>query len=147
MERVGRPPQNVQEHEGRFASINGIWKDITYAEERSAADRRHEEAISCWEGVGTDVSGLLEVVGKSQEDKKRDGLLDWLSTLDPSEAYNAARQKHTKGTSDWLIKDSEAFNAWEKSESSLLWLNGKRMYECRYSWLSTLRLTTRSWLW
>lgn len=34
-------------------------------------------------------------------------LLKWLCDLDPSTEYNAARDKHKSGTSDWLVEESE----------------------------------------
>lgn len=119
--------ENIRIQEARFASINTTWMNITYAEERSVAERRHRASIGRWQTIGSDVSSLLEVVRDAQEETKREGLLDWLCTLDPSEAYNAARDKHMGGTSDWLIRDSKKFKAWENSARSLLWLNGKRM--------------------
>lgn len=123
--------ENIQEQEQRFALINITWKDTTYAQERSAAEKRHLEAIGCWQNIGTDISTLLEVVRGVQSREERKELLDWLCTVDPSEAYNAARDRHTNGTSDWLVRDSnKTFKTWEKSTRSLLWLNGKRKSGC-----------------
>lgn len=138
---------NIRNQEEKFASINTTWMDITYAEERSAADKRHRASISRWQTIGSDVSSLLEVVRDTQAESKREGLLDWLCSLDPSEAYNAARDKHMGGTSNWLIRDNKEFKAWEHSARSLLWLNGKRMSGCHCSRHATLQLTTCSWLW
>lgn len=115
----------VREQEVNFAAVNATWRDSTYAEECSAADKRHEEVISQWQHIGTDVSGLLEAVRSAQKEKKRQELVQWLCTVDPSEAYNAARNKHIEGTSDWLVKQSEEYEAWENDPSSLLWLHGK----------------------
>lgn len=140
--------RKVKDQESIFVSINATWKDITYAEERLAADTRHAEALRRWQNIGSDVSSLLEIVRNTQEEKKRDGFLDWLCTLDPSEAYNSARDKHTTGTSDWLIRDSEEQKAWETSPSSLLWLSGKRTSHFFFLWcLPVLLLTAHSWLW
>lgn len=122
--------EKIREQEDRFASVNAIWMDITYAEERSAAHKRHLEAMRCWQTVGTDTSSLLEVVRDAQAEKKREGLLDWLCTVDPSEAYNAARDKHMRGTSGWLVEDSKEFQGWKQSAGSVLWLNGKRASVC-----------------
>lgn len=137
---------SIREKREKLVSINEIWKDTTYEDERSAADRRHEEAINCWQTLGTDVSRLVEVVRDSQLEKERQDLLDWLCTIDPSVAYNAARDKHTSGTSDWLIRDKH-FKAWEKSASSLLWLNGKgptRSY-CMCLAIAPLTSCSRQW--
>lgn len=125
--------EKIREQEGRFASVNAIWMDITYAEERSAADKRHLEAMHCWQTVGTDTSSLLEVVRKVQAEKEREGLLDWLCTVDPSEAYNAARGKHMRGTSGWLVEESKEFLDWKQSAGSVLWLNGKGASVCHCS--------------
>lgn len=125
--------EKIREQESRFASVNAIWMDITYAEERSAADKRHLEAMRCWQTVGSDTSDLLEVVRKAQAEKKRKGLLDWLCTVDPSEVYNAARDKHMRGTSGWLVEESQECLDWKQSAGSVLWLNGKRASVCHCS--------------
>lgn len=122
--------EKVREQEGRFSSINTVWMDITYAEERSAADKRHLEAMTCWQTIGTDTSSLLKVVRDAQMESEREGLLSWLCTVNPSEAYNAARDKHMRGTSGWLVEESKEFRDWKKSAGSVLWLNGKRESVC-----------------
>lgn len=115
----------IRDQEAIFAAVNDTWRDSTYAEECSAADKRHQEVICQWQQIGTDVSGLLEAVRSAQREEKRQELVKWLCTVDPSEAYNAARNKHIEGTSDWLVKQSEEYEAWETNPSSLLWLHGK----------------------
>lgn len=115
----------IRDQEATFATINSTWRDSTFADECSAAERRHEEAMCQWQCVGKDVSGLLDAIRKARKEKKRSKLLQWLCSVDPSEAYNAARDKHIGGTSDWLLKESEEYENWEKTPSSLLWLRGK----------------------
>lgn len=117
----------IQERESIFSGVNSIWQDATLAQEWSAEEVRHQEATRQWQRIGTDVSSLTDAVRTALEEKKRGGLLDWLCTLDPSKAYNAARKRYQVGTSDWLIRDREEFKTWETSASSLLWLHGKGM--------------------
>ncbi|KAI3317226.1 ankyrin repeat-containing domain protein [Xylariaceae sp. AK1471] len=115
----------VKNKESAFAGVSDSWRDMKYDEECLAADERHQEAMRRWQTIGTDISGLREAVLDAQEEKQRSGLLNWLCTVDHSEMYNAARDKHESGTCDWLIRDSKEFKTWEGSPSSLLWLYGK----------------------
>lgn len=115
----------IQEQERRFAAVEALWRDLKYDEESSAAERRHQETLHQWSGIGADLSGLRSAVESAQAEKSRWYLLNWLCDVDPSEMYNAARDKHGAGTGDWLTKESEEFKAWETSSSSLLWLHGK----------------------
>ncbi|CZT12383.1 uncharacterized protein RAG0_16224 [Rhynchosporium agropyri] len=69
-----------------------------------------------------------KAVELSQRDNSRSELLSWLSSVDPSQKYNDARDKHDsagEGTGDWLILDNEDFNRWKKASNSLMWLNGE----------------------
>ncbi len=109
-----------------FSAIRGIWRDMKYDEECSAAATRHQEAIGHWQAIGASVLGLQDAVLEAQEEKNQGEFLDWLCKVDPSEMYNSARDKHESGTCDWLVKDREEFKTWERSPSSLLWLHGKR---------------------
>jgi hypothetical protein len=57
--------------------------------------------------------------------KERDELFSWFCDIDPSSIYNTARERHESGTNEWLVKESEEFKTWERSDRSLLWLHGK----------------------
>ncbi|RCI12325.1 hypothetical protein L249_0689 [Ophiocordyceps polyrhachis-furcata BCC 54312] len=84
--------------------------------------------VEAEKGIGQlvdEVSTLRQAVEEARADKKRTGLLTWLSNIDPSGMFNAARNKHNRGTNEWLVKENEAFRAWITSPASLLWLHGK----------------------
>ncbi|KAL7960365.1 hypothetical protein V8C34DRAFT_276955 [Trichoderma compactum] len=115
----------IQEQERQFAAVENLWRDMKYDEESSAAERRHQETLHHWGKIGTDLSGLRSAVERAQDESSRRYLLRWLCDVDPSEMYNAARDKHKAGTGDWLTKESEELKAWEASPASLLWLHGK----------------------
>ncbi|KAI0903459.1 ankyrin repeat-containing domain protein [Ustulina deusta] len=115
----------IRDKELGFSAIRGIWRDMKYDEECSAAATRHQEAIGHWQAIGASVLGLQDAVLEAQEEKNQGEFLDWLCKVDPSEMYNSARDKHESGTCDWLVKDREEFKTWERSPSSLLWLHGK----------------------
>ncbi|KAK4085199.1 uncharacterized protein Triagg1_189 [Trichoderma aggressivum f. europaeum] len=115
----------IQEQERQFAAVENLWRDMKYDEESSAAERRHQETLHHWGKIGTDLSSLRSAVERAQDESSRRHVLRWLCDVDPSEMYNAARDKHKAGTGDWLTKESEEFKAWEASPASLLWLHGK----------------------
>ncbi|KAI8188598.1 hypothetical protein K4K48_006468 [Colletotrichum sp. SAR 10_66] len=117
--------EKIKEQERVFSAVLNGCRDVRYDEECYAAKQRHEQVISCWQAIGTDVSGLLSAVREAQREKKRTELLQWLCAVDTSSLYNDARDKHQTGTCSWLVEDSKYFKKWMKSPKSLLWLNGK----------------------
>ncbi|KAL7931996.1 ankyrin repeat-containing domain protein [Trichoderma chlorosporum] len=114
----------VQEQERQFVAIEQLWRDSKYDEESLAAERRHQYTMHQWSDIGLDLLGLRTAIESAQAEGERWLLLDWLCSVDPSEMYNAARDKHKAGTGDWLVKESRQFGKWETSPSSLLWLHG-----------------------
>ncbi|RDA91555.1 hypothetical protein CP533_4340 [Ophiocordyceps camponoti-saundersi (nom. inval.)] len=84
--------------------------------------------VEAEKGIGRlvdEVSMLRRAVEDAREDEKRAGLLKWLCSVDPSGMFNAARNRHNKGTNEWLLRESEEFRAWKTTPASLLWLHGK----------------------
>lgn len=116
---------HVHDQERNFAAVEALWRDLKYDEECLAAERRHQESLQQWSEIGTDLSSLRSAVERAQAEKSRCELLHWLCDVDPSEMYNAARDKHGAGTGEWLTRESKQFRAWEESPASLLWLHGK----------------------
>ncbi|GAP92625.1 putative ankyrin repeat protein [Rosellinia necatrix] len=116
---------DIRAKEREFRSVSDSWRDAKYDEECLAAENRHKEALRHWQAIGSGVSGLQEAVCDAQEEKKRDGFLDWLCEVDPSEIYNSARDSCEDGTGHWLLQDSKEFRTWESAPQSVLWLHGK----------------------
>ncbi|KAF3797085.1 hypothetical protein GCG54_00009054 [Colletotrichum gloeosporioides] len=117
--------EKTKEQERVFSAVLDRCRDVRYEEECFTAKRRHEQLVSCWQNIGTDVSGLLSAVREAQREGKRMELLQWLCAVDTSALYNAARDKHQAGTCSWLLEDSKDFKTWMESPKSLLWLSGK----------------------
>ncbi|KAK3317580.1 ankyrin repeat-containing domain protein [Cercophora scortea] len=115
---------DIKERERVFSNIVDVWRDTVYNDEFAAAESRHQEIMSHWRSVGTDVSGLRKAIEEAQMEEKRLGLLSWLCDVDPSENHNAALDRHEGGTSVWLVEDSEEFEVWKQAPGSLLWLHG-----------------------
>ncbi|EQB58404.1 hypothetical protein CGLO_01352 [Colletotrichum gloeosporioides Cg-14] len=115
----------IKAQEKAFSDVLTGWRDIRYDKECSAAEQRHEQVMSCWQSIGTDLSAFAQAVKDTKQDKDRNALLQWLCAVDHSALYNTARDKHQTGTCGWLIEDSKKFRTWMKSPKSLLWLNGK----------------------
>ncbi|KAL7809038.1 ankyrin repeat-containing domain protein [Trichoderma gracile] len=115
----------VIDSERKFAAVEALWRDLKYDEECSATERRYQESLRQWNEMRTDLSSLHRAVEHARTDNARRKLLTWLCDVDPSEMYNAARDKHAADTGEWLTGKSEEFKAWESSPSSFLWLHGK----------------------
>lgn len=86
----------------------------------------------------SDLAALRTAVEKAQRDSNRSQLLNWLSSVDPSEGYNDARKKHEKNTGNWLIRKNEDFEKWKTAPNSLMWLSGKGAFYFRGSDFSSL---------
>jgi hypothetical protein len=102
----------IREQERNFAAIEEMWRDIQRFEERLAV-------MNSFSVMDANLSALTN--------QEFSDLLQWLCDIDPSSAYNAARDRHEAGTCEWLIKNSKKFKTWETSDGSLLWLHGKGM--------------------
>jgi hypothetical protein len=58
-------------------------------------------------------------------DRRRDEILHWVCTVDPSSTHQALFEKRAPDTGNWFLEGSQ-FRAWATSVS-LLWLNGESM--------------------
>ncbi|KAF8334571.1 ankyrin repeat-containing domain protein [Amanita rubescens] len=47
----------------------------------------------------------------------------WLAVPDPSINHNIAREKHHKGTCQWLL-DDKRYISWKEQSNSFMWING-----------------------
>lgn len=116
---------SIRTQEEEFRKINELWKDTKYEEECTAVEKRHQESMKSLVSISSDVSGLRKAIEDAQHDRQRKELLDWLSSIDPSENYNSARDKHEATTGNWLLNGNEDFKRWKTASNSLLWLHGK----------------------
>ncbi|KAL7909988.1 ankyrin repeat-containing domain protein [Trichoderma velutinum] len=116
--------EQVQRQENQMAAINQAWSDQQYNEECAAAEKRHKETIYSLMTAGADISGLRKAVEEANAKQDHREFYRWLCDVDPSDMYNAARNRHEAGTSEWFI-ESEAFESWMDNPRSLLWLHGK----------------------
>ncbi|CAJ0545089.1 Ff.00g085620.m01.CDS01 [Fusarium sp. VM40] len=117
--------ENIKYRETEFDKVGNGWRDKMYNEEWEKAEARHQQAMSQWRTIGTDVSELRKIVEEVQKDKKRQEMLNWLCAVDTSVQYRAARDKYSRGTCAWLVQESDCFKTWEREPKSFLWLNGK----------------------
>ncbi|KAJ4857382.1 ankyrin repeats (many copies) domain-containing protein [Trichoderma breve] len=106
---------------GRY---NWAWSDQQYNEECAAAEKRHKETIHSLMTAGADISSLHRAVEEANSKQDHRDFYRWLCDVDPSDMYNAARNRHEAGTSEWFI-EGEAFESWINNPRSLLWLHGK----------------------
>jgi hypothetical protein len=118
---------NIKYRETEFDKVSHGWRDQMYNEEWEKAETRHQQAMSQWRTIGTDVSELRKTIEETQKDENRKKMLEWLCTIDTSVQYRAARERYSSGTCNWLIEESYVFKKWERESKSFLWLNGKGM--------------------
>jgi hypothetical protein len=118
---------DILTQETAFCAVNELWKDARYEEECIALDKRHQESMKSLISISSDVSSLRKAIEDAQQDSQQAGLLNWISSIDPSENYNSARERHEVETGDWLVRGNEDFKHWETAPNSLLWMHGKGM--------------------
>jgi ankyrin repeat domain-containing protein 50 len=118
---------DIRTQEMAFQGVNKLWKDTKYEEDCIASNERHQESIKRLDSIGRDLSNLRKAIEEAQKDTQRRELLSWLSSIDPSENYNSARDRHEAETGSWLVQCNRDFEHWETDPNSLLWLHGKGM--------------------
>lgn len=115
----------IKEQENILKSIEEQWRDMKYEEECKLHNDRHEQRLRRLGAIEDEVSRVRNVIMQAQNDKERERLLKWLSSVDPSKNYNSARERHALSTGDWLVEASSDFKNWKKAPNSLLWLHGR----------------------
>lgn len=68
-------------------------------------------------------AGNARVIGNEDIDKRRDAILRWLSSPDPSSSYQKALKLRQPDTGLWFL-ESEQYASWKASPSSFAWLHG-----------------------
>ncbi|KAM6483076.1 ankyrin repeat-containing domain protein [Trichoderma sp. SZMC 28011] len=116
--------EQIQRQERQMGAIDQAWSDQQYNEECAAAEKRHKETIHSLMTAGADISSLRRAVEEANSKQDHRDFYRWLCDVDPSDMYNAARNRHEAGTSEWFI-EGEAFESWMSYPRSLLWLHGK----------------------
>ncbi|QYT04241.1 Ankyrin repeat protein [Trichoderma simmonsii] len=116
--------EQIQRQERQMGAIDQAWSDQQYNEECAAAEKRHKETIHSLMTAGADISSLRRAVEEANAKQDHRDFYRWLCDVDPSDMYNAARNRHEAGTSEWFT-EGEAFESWMNNPRSLLWLHGK----------------------
>ncbi|KAF4630221.1 hypothetical protein G7Y89_g7914 [Cudoniella acicularis] len=115
----------IQGRENAFCKVYEILKDTRDQEIREAVFQRHREKIEAMGSISCNIIALQKSVDDKQREAERKELLNWLSSIDPSENHNTALRAHQEGTGDWLLQGNDDFETWKTKPNSLLWLNGK----------------------
>jgi hypothetical protein len=115
----------IKEKENIFKKVEEQWRDLKFDEECNLLKKRHEQSMEELSAVQDEVSRVRRVILQVQHESKRERLLRWMASVDPSENYNSARARHISSTGDWLVEANSSFRKWEKAPNSLLWLQGK----------------------
>ncbi|KAL6692009.1 ankyrin repeat-containing domain protein [Trichoderma pleuroticola] len=116
--------EQIQRQERQMGAINQAWSDEQYNEECAAAEKRYKETIHSLMTASADISSLRRAVEEANAKQEHRDLYRRLCDVDPSDMYNAARNRYEAGTSEWFI-EGEAFESWMSNRRSLLWLHGK----------------------
>jgi hypothetical protein len=136
---------DVQKREDAFREVYNVWKDLRDQEDCKAIFARHQAKMNVMISIRGDISGLRNAIEHAQGDTKRTDLLNWLSTIDPSESFNVGLDKVRAGTGDWLLNGNSDFEDWETSPNSFAWLNGKG--NSTPGAVLLVLITSLSWLW
>ncbi|KAF9061831.1 ankyrin repeat-containing domain protein [Rhodocollybia butyracea] len=83
----------------------------------------HASNFSLYQPVMNNVEGDVHVTNNWVSDHVP-AIRDWLNPPDPSVNLNAASEKRTPGTGQWLLSDP-TYLKWKNSEIHLLWIQGK----------------------
>ncbi|KAJ4296903.1 hypothetical protein N0V90_006951 [Kalmusia sp. IMI 367209] len=95
-------------------AVGGI-EHLTKAINASSIDIHHMVAAAAAD---------VKVILSTQEARKLENILTWLSAPDSSTNHAAARAKHEPGTGQWFLKSTE-YHEWLLGSSPRLWLYGK----------------------
>ena len=120
--------KDIQLQDATFCRAYDLLKDSRDEEEFESQWKRHFESLDIMDFISSNMSGLRSAIEERQRDTKREGLLQWLSSVDPSENYNNACERHEAGTGQWFIVEDSSFKDWKQAANSLLWLYGKGTY-------------------
>ncbi len=115
----------VRKQELKFKSMEVQWRDMKYDEECRLLKARHEDRMEGLSLIQDEILRVEQAITVAQKSDERLKLLEWLSSVDPSINYHAARKMHAQSTGDWLVKGSKDFQRWKKDPGSQLWLCGK----------------------
>ncbi|KAE9376195.1 hypothetical protein N431DRAFT_404374 [Stipitochalara longipes BDJ] len=116
---------DIKKREDAFCKVYEIWKDTIDQENCEGVYRRHREKMETLGSISCNIVALKKSIEDKQRETSRTKLLDWLSSIDPSENYNTALLARQAGTGDWLLQGNSDFESWKTGRNSLLWLNGK----------------------
>jgi hypothetical protein len=121
--------EDITKLEADFQEEYKILKDGISQDKSEALDARHKESMAAMNTMSNDMSGLKKAIEDEQQSQRRKELLDSLSSIDPSVHFNCARKKHEFSTGGWLLVENEDFERWKIAPNSLLWLNGKGVFD------------------
>jgi hypothetical protein len=131
----------IRKRDSTLKSMDERWRDQRYEENWKKKVAQHLQKIKKLEAIEDEMARFRDLVSDNYKkfwDKNAQyehwNLLEWLTTVQPSDYYNRGRDRARKkdGTStagDWLVKDKgHDFQSWLKQVNSLIWLYGKGKY-------------------
>jgi hypothetical protein len=117
--------KEVKDQEGILQEFEKLREYVWFQEECNRKQQQHAQRMEALDAIKKEVSRLSSKVSQAQNDDERRSLLNWLSSIDPSENYRLQRRRHEPLTSNWLIQEDESFRTWKQTPNSFLWLHGK----------------------
>jgi hypothetical protein len=112
--------KEVKDQEGILQEFEKLREYVWFQEECNRKQQQHAQRIEALDAIKKEVSRLSSKVSQAQNDNKRRSLLNWLSSIDPSENYRLQRRRHKPSTSNWLIQEGGSFRTWKQTPNSFL---------------------------
>lgn len=102
-----------------------LMRDVTACEVRRSANA-DDSMIGMLDALNVPMKrvdeGIRHLLQNLEEDKRIE-MLEWISPIPFGKNHNNVKEKRTPGTGEWLLQH-EDFSEWEKSGSSIFWLQG-----------------------
>jgi hypothetical protein len=130
LEQIGRTILQPGKAEGLAFDLSDLERTLTQEAQmcetgrRAAIDSRLEEQLRRLDAPLARVDERVEELLKVVDKKEREGILDWISSVQFGLHHDDVKEKRTEGTCEWLLH-KERFREWEETRSSaVLWLQG-----------------------
>ena len=132
----GQPLQDLKAEVDLKDELVRKWGDvIAHGYQLKAYEETNEKADQMLDQMDQLVKNL-SLIENALLPKKRQDMLNWICSFDPSQRFNRSLAIREPTTGEWLLAEKE-FKAWSQAPTtSLLWLKGSCMYRCMIFTLS-----------
>jgi len=101
--------EGIKSKEGILQEFEKLREYVWFQEWCKLKQQQHAQRLERLDTIREEVSRLSSKVSQVQNHDERRSLLNWLSSIDPSENYRLQRRRHEPSTSNWLIQENDSF--------------------------------------